>query len=251
MLSKAKIKYIKSLQLKKKRLQEKLFVVEGTKSVLEFINSKFTTAIVYGTKTFAEENINILRQQDIEFEIAEENELNQAGYLTSNNSAIALVNMPEPSPLLIEEEGWTIALDNINDPGNFGTIIRIADWYGIGRIAISANSVDVFNPKVVTASKGSLTRVQVEYVDLSKLLSNYKGSIIGADMNGKDIHSFEPSKGGVLLMGSESHGISNELQKILTDKITIPRIGSAESLNVGVATAIICDNLIGRVSDSS
>ncbi len=247
MLSKAKIKYIKSLQLKKKRLQEKLFLVEGEKSVLEFVNSKFTTAIVYGTKTFAEENINILRGLGVAFEIAEENELKQAGFLTSNNSAIALIKIPEPAKLPITETGWTIALDGINDPGNFGTIIRIADWYGIGRIAVSHNSVDVYNPKVVTASKGSLTRVQVEYIDLPKLLSNSDGTIVGADMEGEDVHSFEYSTGGVLVMGSESHGISNDLQNLLTSKITIPRIGGAESLNVGVATAIICDNLIGRL----
>ncbi len=247
MLSKIKIKYIKSLQLKKNRLQEKLFIVEGTKSILEFVNSKFTTAIVYGTKTFEQQNINILRQHNVAFELAEENELKQAGFLSSNNSAIALVEIPE-QVLTINENDWVIALDTINDPGNLGTIIRIADWYGVNQIIVTENSVDVFNPKVVNASKGSLARVNVEYADLAKLFNTYKGQIIGADMEGADIHSFAAPKSGILVMGSESHGISEELQKLLTDKITIPRIGNAESLNVGVATAIICDNLIGRVT---
>ena len=246
MLSKAKIKYIKSLQLKKNRLQEKLFIVEGTKSVLEFINSKFTTAIVYGTETFEQQNINILRKNNIGFELAEEKQLTQAGYLGSNNAAIALVKIPEVQEIIVKEDGWTIVLDTINDPGNLGTIIRIADWYGVGQIIVSEHSVDAYNPKVVNASKGSLARVQIDSTDLLTLLANYKGQIIGADMEGEDVHSFTASKGGILLMGSESHGISDELQKKLTDKITIPRVGEAESLNVGVATAIICDNLIGR-----
>ncbi len=246
MLSKAKIKYIKLLQLKKKRLQEKLFLVEGEKSVLEFINSKFTTAIVYGTKKFAEDNANIFRQNKVEFELAEASELSQAGFLASNNSAIALIKIPEPLPLQITVNEWTIVLDSINDPGNLGTIIRIADWYGIKQIAVSNNSVDVYNPKVVTASKGSISRVQVHYGDLANILANYKGTIVGASMQGQDVHSFKAAKAGVLVMGSESHGISPKLQKLLTNKITIPKIGGAESLNVGVATAIICDNLIGQ-----
>lgn len=247
MLSKAKIKYIKSLQVKKKRIQEKLFLVEGTKTVLEFIQSKFTTAIVYGTQTFEEENINILRELNIEFELAEEKELKQAGFLVSNNACIALIKMPEPSNQPITENSWTIVLDGINDPGNLGTIIRIADWYGINRILVSTDSVDVYNPKVISATKGSLSRVEVEYADLPELLINFKGTIIGADLDGEDVHDFEPPKGGLLVMGSESHGISADLQKLITSKIMIPRIGGAESLNVGTATAIICDNLIGRV----
>lgn len=246
MLSKTKIKYIKSLQLKKNRIHEKLFLVEGAKTVLEFIISKFTTDVVYGTETFKQQNLNVLRQHEIVFELAEQAALKQAGYLSSNNAAIALVEIPAASIQPISQNEWTIALDTINDPGNLGTIIRIADWYGVNRILISEKSVDVYNPKVVNATKGSLTRVQVDYTDLPQLLRNYNGSIIGADMQGEDVHLFKAAKGGVLLMGSESHGISDELQKLITDKITIPRVGEAESLNVGVATAIICDNLIGR-----
>ena len=246
MLSKAKIKYIKSLQLKKNRLQEKLFLVEGSKSVLEFINSKFTTAIVYGTKSFEQQNINILRQYNVVFELAHENELSQAGYLNSNNAAIALVEIVDSPMAPIALSGWTIVLDSINDPGNLGTIIRIADWFGINRIVLSENSVDVYNSKVVNASKGSLSRVQIDYTNLVETLKEYKGHILGADMEGEDIHSLDPIREGVLVMGSESHGISDEIQKLLTSIITIPKIGNAESLNVGVAAAIICDNLIGK-----
>ncbi len=244
MLSKAKIKYIKSLHVKKHRVKEKLFFVEGAKSVIEFIESKFTTAIVYGTDLFWKQNEKLLREQKVVFEIATEKELIQAGTLNSNNAAIALVNMPVLKELVLAKTDWTLALDTINDPGNLGTIIRIADWYGIQQILISTNSADVYNPKVVNTTKGSLTRVHINYVDLPKTLSAYKGLIIGADMVGEDVHTFKPKEKGVIIMGGESHGISQEVQKLLTTKITIPRIGSAESLNVAVATAIICDNIV-------
>ncbi len=246
MLSKAKIKYIKSLHVKKHRIEEKLFLVEGAKSVIEFIESKFTTAIVYGTELFWKQNEKLLGKQNIEFEITTEKELIQAGTLSSNNAAIALVNLPKFKKITLTTDQWTLALDTINDPGNLGTIIRIADWYGVQQILISANSVDVYNPKVVNTTKGSLTRVRINYVDLPKTLSAYKGLIIGADMEGEDVHTFKTNKKGVIVMGSESHGISQETQKLLTSKITIPRIGRAESLNVAAATAIICDNLCGR-----
>lgn len=246
MLSKAKIKYIKSLHGKKHREAENLFLVEGAKSVLEFIDGKITTDVVYGTELFWKQHEKFLLEAKIRFELATEQELKQAGTLSSNNAAIALMQIPKGTNEELSSNEWTIALDSINDPGNLGTIIRIADWYGIRRIIISDNSVDVYNPKVVNTSKGSLSRVMVEYGNLYKLLSTYKGLIIGADMEGADIHNFKPAAKGILLMGSESHGISADLQKLVTQKITIPRVGKAESLNVAVASAIICDNLIGR-----
>lgn len=246
MLSKAKIKYIKSLHGKKHREAKNLFLVEGAKSVLEFIDGKITTDVVYGTELFWKQNEKFLLEAKISFELASEQELTQAGTLSSNNAAIALMQIPKNKNAELSYNEWTIALDSINDPGNLGTIIRIADWYGIKRIIISDDSVDVYNPKVVNTSKGSLARVMVEYANLYKLLSTYKGLIIGADMEGIDIHKFSHSSKGVLLMGSESHGISSEVQTLLTQKITIPRVGRAESLNVAIASAIICDNLIGK-----
>ena len=245
MLSKVKIKYINSLHVKKHRTAKNVFLVEGAKSVIEFILSKFTTDVVYGTDMFWKQNEKLLNEQKVEFEIATEKELSQAGTLNSNNAAIALVKIPLYSKLALDASHWTIVLDGINDPGNLGTIIRVADWYGIARIIISENSVDMYNPKVVNTTKGSLTRVRVEYGDLTQVLSNFDGVIIGADMKGEDIHSYKPEGGGVLVMGSESHGISQELKKFIANQITIPRLGGAESLNVAIATAIICDNIIG------
>lgn len=246
MLSKAKIKYIKSLHLKKNRMQDKLFLVEGSKSVLELLNSTIEVAEVFGTEGFWNENKNEIKRSGVSFELVGDNELDKAGTLTTNNAALALAKIPEPTSVKLSLDRWTLALDQINDPGNLGTIIRIADWYGIEQIIISENSVDAYNPKTVSASKGSLSRVQVHYADLHSTLSAYTGTILGADMEGTNVHVLEAPKGGVLVMGSESHGISGELDSLLTQRITIPRLGGAESLNVAVATAIICDCLLGR-----
>ncbi len=246
MLSKSKIKYIKSLHVKKHRTAENVFLVEGSKSVLEFICSKFTTDVVYGTEMFWKQNKNLLNEHKVEFEMTTEKELLLAGTLNSNNGALGLVKIPQYPKLPLNTTNWIIILDGINDPGNLGTIIRVADWYGIDRVIISENSVDMYNPKVVNTTKGSLAKVRVEYGNIRQLLSGFEGVIIGADMKGEDIHSLKTKSGGVLVMGSESHGISENLKKFITNQITIPRIGEAESLNVAVATAIICDNLIGR-----
>jgi len=247
MLSKAKIKYIKSLHLKKNRVQDKLFIVEGAKTVLEFIKSEFAVQQLYGTELFWDQNEAFLVNSNVPFELATENELGQAGFLTSNNTVLALVYIPLNSVVHLPVNEWSIALDSINDPGNLGTIIRIADWYGIKHVVVSNNSVDAYNPKVVSASKGSLARVRVHYLELDNLLNEYQGVILGSGMEGEDIHTLKKIEGGVVLMGSESHGISSGLESLLTHKITIPKLGGAESLNVAVATAIICDNLIGRV----
>lgn len=227
-------------------MQEMLFLVEGAKSVLEFLKSDLHVSEVYGTETFWQQNEREITHSKVNFEFASETELRQAGTLSTNNAALALVEIPKPEIVRLKQDRWVIALDHINDPGNLGTIIRIADWYGIEQIVVSDNSVDAFNPKTVSASKGSLTRVKVHYADLHKTLVDYEGPILGADMQGKDVHNMNALEGGILLMGSESHGISEELGVLLTERITIPRVGGAESLNVAVATAIICDCLIGR-----
>lgn len=227
-------------------MQEKLFIVEGAKTVLEFLASDFLVKEVYGTEDFWHQNENSITHNEAQFDITNENSLKQAGSLSSNNAAIALVRVPELQPITIPQDQWTIVLDHINDPGNLGTIIRIADWYGIKQLIVSENSVDAYNPKTVSASKGSLTRVQISYANLMEVLDSYDGAVLGADMDGVDIHSLESPKGGVLLMGSESHGISPSLDSVLMQRITIPRVGGAESLNVAAATAIICDCLVLR-----
>ncbi len=135
-----------------------------------------------------------------------------------------------------------MALESINDPGNLGAIIRIADWYGIEKILCSSDTVDFYNPKVIAASMGSFLRVQVQYGDLSELLKNTALPVLGAFLDGTNVHKFQFPTEGILVIGSEAHGISPALEKIVTEKITIPRTGKAESLNAAIATAIICDN---------
>ena len=243
MLSKAKIKYIKSLQLKKHRDQEGLFTVEGEKSVMEFLRSELTVVAVYGTEEFITKHLVLLEQRYVEFESIDKDQLISVGSYKSNDGAIAIIKKPAYVDWPSLDTQFTIALDAINDPGNLGTIIRIADWYGINHILVSENSVDVFNPKVVNSSKGSFTRVQVHQVDLVNYLQEFNGPIYAAMLEGVDVHKFTFASRGILLMGSESHGISNELLALAPEPVTIPKLGLAESLNVAVATAIICDNI--------
>lgn len=243
MLSKARIKYMKSLQLKKHRDRDGVFLVEGEKSVLEFINSKCKVQTVFGTDGFITNHRSLLEQKYIEFETITEDTLTSIGTYQSNNAALAIVDKPNVAEIAFEPGVYILALDNINDPGNLGTIVRLADWYGVRTILLSLNSTDVYNSKTVNASKGSLSRIEVHYVDLASVLADYQGTIYTALLDGENIHKVKFRKGGVVLMGSESHGVSKDLLKITHHKITIPRVGEAESLNVAMATAIICDNI--------
>ena len=241
MISKVKIKYIQSLQEKKKRSAEKLFVVEGKKSLLEIMNSSFQIMELYVTKDFWGgieyslfpniENIFVISQNELDF----------LSFLMKNNAGIAIVRMPEASFFLPHTDEWSILLDSISDPGNIGTIIRIADWYNIKKIYASPDTTDIFSPKVVQACMGSLTRVHFFYTPLMPLLEQKQYTIYGATLDGDSLHTTVFEKKGMLLVGNESKGISKELIPFIDKKITIPKFGNAESLNVAVATGIICD----------
>jgi TrmH family RNA methyltransferase len=152
--------------------------------------------------------------------------------------------MPQYEELPQTKNSWVLALDQVRDPGNLGAIVRIADWYGISDIVCSTQSVDFFNPKVIAATMGSFIRVKVYYTDLPQWLSTNKVMVFGAVLNGLNVHQtqFKKYQGGIIVLGSESHGISSEVLPHITQKITIPRFGGAESLNVAMATAIILDN---------
>ena len=241
-LSKSKAKYIKSLQLKKSREKEHRFIVEGNKSVLEFLSSNFIVEEVVGTEEFyAEMNNNLLPPSNY---ICNSKTLSTLGTFKTNNSALAIVQINQQAPLNIDKNEVVLALDEINDPGNLGTLIRVADWYGVKKLLLSTNSVDVYNPKVVSATKGSLTRVKVYYVALSQSLADYEGEVYAADMQGTSLSELNPINSGIILMGSESHGVSHSLDSYITERITIPRKGGAESLNVAVAAGIICNHLL-------
>ena len=234
-------KTIKSLYLKKNRQQSGKFLVEGEKSVLELLESDFKIANLYGTREFSDRHADLIAKCGIKIQIVEGAELGALGTLQMNASAlaIALQKKPtEPKPA----NGILLALDGISDPGNLGTLMRIADWYGITDIVCSDNCVDWHNPKAISASMGSFTRVNGFYTALPAYLKKHKNSsILGASLGGTSAQGFIFPANGILVIGSESHGISREVEKCLSEKITIPRIGHAESLNAAIACAIIID----------
>jgi TrmH family RNA methyltransferase len=240
MLSKAKIKFIKSLQIKKYRKQEQCFVVQGAKSVQELLNSDFETLMVVGTSGFIEA-MNI--RNGVEYIIASEKELADLSEFQSNDAVLAVARIKPNVPLSVSPGSFVLLLDDIRDPGNLGTILRTADWYGIHSVIASPETADLYNPKVISATMGSFTRIHVFYEDLESVLSKQKGRVFGAYLKGNSVHKETFNDGGLILIGNESRGIAPELEKYVTDKITIPRFGEAESLNAAIATAIICDNI--------
>lgn len=242
MVSKAKIKYLKSLQVKKYRKQEQSFVVEGAKSVRELLSSTFETVWVASTPDFLQTHAKLLSGKKIEMVAASPNELSQLGSFQTNDAAVAVARMrPNSLPQLVDEYG--IVLDDLRDPGNVGTIIRTADWYGIRNIIASEETADFYNPKTISATMGSFCRVNVFYADLKELLSQSKLPVYGAFMDGSDVHQVAFGKSGLLVIGNESRGISEEVSQCVRHRITIPRIGGAESLNAGIAAGIILDNI--------
>ncbi len=247
MFTKNQVKLIKSLHEKKNRVELGLFLVEGEKSVLEVLNSDFEVDLVLTTAEFFDKFGEIIRQKSKTYEIINQFELEKVGTFETNNSALAVVKQKTNNEYKINSNEITLALDEIKDPGNLGTIIRIADWYGIKNIVASKETVDFYNPKVITATKGSFARVSILYTDLKDFLSEQKLPILGAFLNGENIHKTEFPSGGVLLMGNESTGISKKLEKLITKKITVPAYGKAESLNVAIATAVILDNWKGKI----
>jgi TrmH family RNA methyltransferase len=235
-------KLIKELHDKKGRNEHKLFLVEGEVSVLEFLKSDYQLeALIASTEFLADHKSEVKHIAEKILEV-KKTELEKLGTLSSNDKAIGIFHQKEIPAFSLGNE-IVLALSDVNDPGNLGTILRIADWYGITKIVASKNTVDVYNPKVISATKGSFARVQVYYEDLNQFLENHQGiAVLGADLSGEDVHTYAFPDQGILLMGSESHGIHPSLEKYITQKITIPRYGHAESLNVGIATAIVLDN---------
>lgn len=241
MLSKNTIKYLTNLQRKKFRATSKEFVVEGEKMVLEALQGQKNAVIkVFGTAMFLEEN----NLKDVDTEEIIEKELKQISTLTTPNKALALMRK-HTAP--IAETNFYLALDNIQDPGNLGSIIRLADWYGIQDIICSEDCVDCYNPKVVQATMGSIFRVNLHYVDLYSFLKTSKLPVYGALLNGKNVYQQQLTPNGILLMGNEGNGIREEFLPLITKPLTIPRFGGAESLNVGFATAILLSELFRQV----
>lgn len=230
MISKNQIKNITRLQQKKYRQQEGLFIAEGVKVINEFLNSTFKLVDLFTTKTFNVENETLITEA----------ELKKISALKTPNTALAVFEIPKLS--LIESKGLIVALDALRDPGNLGTIIRLCDWFGVKQLLCSKETVDCFNPKVVQATMGSLTRVNVFYIDLNHYLEETKQTVFGAFMDGENVYASNLPADGILVLGNEANGISQSIEKQVNQRISIPRFGdlqATESLNVATAGAIL------------
>ncbi len=244
MLSKTIVKYIQSLSHKKLRDEHGVFISEGPKVVEEFLSSnKFPCKFICGVKSWMDDNADLLKNISAEDKVEiNEIELERISLLQTPNKVLAVFYKKEDKLSNIKNN-FSLMLDDIQDPGNMGTIIRTADWFGVKNIICSNECVECFNPKVVQASMGSLARVHVIYNDLEDFIKTNSGiKIYAATLSGKDVSSFK-IKEGIILIGNESRGVSERLLKYTEGQITISKQGGAESLNAAVATGIILSHI--------
>ena len=233
-ISKNQLKLITSLSQKKYRQKHNLFIAEGVKVLNELLNSTFEIETLFCTDDF---ETSISEKKVVRIS---ETELKKVSTLKSPNKALGIFKIPKEKAL--QNSGLTIALDAINDPGNLGTIIRLCDWFGITQLVCSKDTVDCYNQKVVQASMGSLTRVSIHYTDLENYITKSNLDTFIADMDGENVYKTKLPKEGILIMGNEANGVSEEIKSLLQYKISIPRFGETqetESLNVATATAIL------------
>jgi TrmH family RNA methyltransferase len=241
MLVKSQAKDIQSLGQKKQRDKLGLFIAEGPKIVTELLQTA-TVQQIYALKEWIDDNRNLLNHAEVtEVSTAELEKISQ---LTTPNNVLAVLKKFDESPSIETKGRLTLVLDTIQDPGNMGTIIRTADWFGVDQIVCSENCADIYNPKVVQSTMGSIARVKVLYTDLQQwLLSHKEVNIYAALLNGEDVTAMNKPTEGIIVIGNESKGISDEILKLVNVKITIPQKGKAESLNAAVATAIILSHI--------
>jgi len=234
MLSKNQLKLITSLQQKKYRIKHGLFIAEGIKVIHELLNSDFVCEYLYCTGDFEHE---IKKYKP---EIISDKELKKISNLITPNKAFGVFKIPEQKQ--VRQEGLILILDAIKDPGNLGTIIRLCDWFGVEQLICSHETVDCYNSKVVQSTMGSLSRISIVYTNLKDFLNLTKLPIYGALLEGKNVYKSNLPSEGVLIMGNESNGISEEIKELISYQITIPRFGhirETESLNAATATAIL------------
>ena len=246
MISKAKIKYIRSLDLKKNRLADSVFVAEGPKVVGDLLRVMQAKLIV-ATQEWLVANANLCLGTEI-YDVTEE-ELHKVSFLQTPQDVLAVFNTPkwkDTASSVVPAGKLSLALDGVQNPGNLGTIIRIADWFGITDIFCSHDTADAFNPKVVQATMGSIARVRIRYVNLSEMLSTLPDGfpVYGTFLDGEDIYSQTLTNEGLIIMGNEGNGISKEVAQLVNSRLLIPNFSTsddqAESLNVAIATAITC-----------
>ncbi len=242
MLSKSQVKYIKSLSIKKYRSKYRKFVCEGDKIVKELLqNQSFTLDILFATERWLSTNQHLLNSPTNQLVQITERELKKISNLKSPNEVLAVVDIPQFQIRDLAGQALCLYLDDIRDPGNMGTILRIADWFGLPFVFASPQSVDFYNPKVVQASMGAFLRVGHLHCELKELRDLFpKKRIYGTSMEGHNVfqHSLDP--GGLIVIGNEGQGISSQTAHLVDDWISIPSGGGAESLNAAVATGIVC-----------
>lgn len=252
MLSKNKIKFIRSLHTKKGREAEKCFIAEGERIVNEIIESETEILFIVATKLWIEKNY--FQTKHIEIIEVEQNDLSQISTLSTPQQVLCIARVPN-TDFCIEniKDELTLALDSVQDPGNMGTIIRLANWFGIKTILCSHSTVDAFNPKVVQASMGGICRVQIVYDNLSAIIAQIKEDnqipVYGTFLEGENVYETKLTNNGIVVLGNEGNGISQELEQLITRKISIPSFSQnnvVESLNVSIAAAILCSEFRRR-----
>ncbi|NVN19790.1 RNA methyltransferase [Muricauda sp. HICW] len=236
MVTKNQIKLVVSLKQKKYRSQHGLFVVEGEKLVDELLKAGLKPYQIFVDDSLVAHKFD-------EAELVSTKTLKQMSSLTHPSGVLGVFHMMAPSSG--DYSDWTVVLDAVRDPGNLGTIIRLCDWFGIGQLVCSTDTVDCYNPKVLQATMGSIARVKVIYTELESFLAKSEVPIYGAYMDGEPVYGSNLAEKGILVMGNEANGVSAEVGKFITKKISIPQFGgtTAESLNVAMATAILLNEI--------
>ncbi len=246
MLSNAQSKYIRSLSQQKYRKQYNVFTAEGDKIAREWLASKAEVHTIVATADWADIYKDLIKSHPgAEVCIVTEQELEKVSTLQTPNKVLLVVKMPADEPTL-PAKGWCIALQQIQDPGNMGTIIRIADWFGIEHVIASADSVDYYNPKVVQAAMGGHLRVKLHTADLNSFLEETELPVLAATIDGESIYSIDNPGQGIILIGNESKGLPDALSAHASHRVTIPKKGGAESLNAAVSAGIIAAFFAGR-----
>jgi RNA methyltransferase, TrmH family len=257
MLSRTQIKHIQSLKQKKFREIHRQFLAEGSKLSLEIIESHLPVTGVYALSGWLEQNATVLAKKNIPYTEVSESEMERITALASPSPALVIAGIPAVEiPVVTDIHDLVLVLDDIRDPGNLGTILRIADWFGIGSIVCSENTVDLYNPKVIQATMGSVARVHVMYGNLLEFLTSLDPgrNIYGTFPEGENIYSADLQPDGIIVIGSEALGISPGIVSRVTHRISIPSVakgrgpGHAESLNASAATAIVCSEFRRRIT---
>lgn len=250
MLSKNQVKNVKNLHQKKFRSCEGLFLAEGPKVVEEFLHSDIKIAEIYALEPWVERNITVLMQKKVRYQVIDEKELAAISGLQAPNEVLAVCVQPDFGLSDIDKRrDIFLYLDTVSDPGNLGTIIRLAEWFGLGQVFCSENCAEVYNPKVVQGTMGSLARVKTHYLPLEKLKSLVSpDAVLGATLDGDNIYTLALPQRCIVVTGSESHGISEENLLLLSKRITIPKAEGVrtESLNAATATSIIVSEIYRR-----